>query len=163
MQKTIISHDIHGAEYTVPIEKLKWRPAAYGIIIQDHKILLTKQGGAFHLPGGGINLGEAPEDGVIREIREETGVEVGNPRRVGPIISGFFTMNHSTDAELTHVHSLLMYYQCDLVGGALSIDGFEEDEKLIGEMPEWIVLEQLDEIKAGSSIDWRSIVKNLLN
>jgi 8-oxo-dGTP diphosphatase len=156
MIKTVISSDIHGNKYEVPIDQLVWRPAAYAIVINDGKILLTKQHKVFHLPGGGVELGEMPEQGVVREVKEETGLEVANPKLVGSL-SGFFTTSSSK-----HVHSILLYYRCDLIGGELSMDGFEEDEKLIGDMPEWVVVGQLDDIVAGSTIDWRSVVKQVL-
>jgi 8-oxo-dGTP diphosphatase len=161
MQKTITSLDIHGAKYEVPVEQLIWRPAAYAIVINDGKILLTRQHDALHLPGGGVDLGEMPDAATIRETQEETGIIVANPRLVD-VISGFFTLVQPSDHTTTHVQSILMYYQCDLVGGELSIDGFEYEEKLVGEMPEWVPLEQLDHITAGSTIDWRSVVKQVI-
>jgi len=44
----------------------------------------------------------------------------------------------------------------------LSTDGFEEDERLVGELAEWVSLEELDAIVAGSTINWRRIVKDAL-
>jgi 8-oxo-dGTP diphosphatase len=160
--KTVKSSDIYGNEYDVPVNQLVWRPAAYAIVIHDGKILLTKQHKALHLPGGGVELGEMPEEGVIREVKEETGLDVGNPRLVGSI-SGFFTQTHKNSKNRAHVHSVLLYYRCDLIGGELSTDGFEDDEKLIGDMPEWVSVDQLDEIVAGSTIDWRGVVKRMLS
>ena len=158
MSHLIQSTDIHGQNYKVAIEKLAWRPACYAIVIHEGKILLTKQHGTFHLPGGGLNLGEMPEDGVIREVKEETGLLVTQPKIVD-MISGFFTLSSETP---NHVQSILLYFQCELIGGTLSTDGFEEDEKLIGEMPVWVPLETLDAIPAGSTVDWRSVVKKHL-
>ncbi len=57
------------------------RIAAYGIIKQDDKILLCRLServphseGKWTLPGGGIEFGESPEQAVVREVREETGL-----------------------------------------------------------------------------------------
>ena len=161
MDKTITSTDINGNQYEVPVDQLVWRPAAYGIVVNDDKILLTKQRGKFHLPGGGIELGEMPEDAVLREIREETGLEAAYPKLVGSI-SGFFSLTFPEGTPPTHVQSILLYYRCKLVGGTLSTDGFEEDEKSIGELAQWIPLEQLDHIEAGSTADWRAVVKSVI-
>lgn len=156
MPKIITSSDIHGTNHQARIHDLSWRPAAYAIIVHDGKILLTKQHNAFHLPGGGVEIGEMPEEAVVRETKEETGIIVTSQGLVD-CISGFFTYK---DAEgHVHVQSILLYYLCEFVGGELSTDGFMEDEKEIGDMPEWVSLQDLDTIKAGSTIDWRAVVK----
>ncbi|MCU5497822.1 NUDIX hydrolase [Bacillus wiedmannii] len=50
-----------------------------GILIEDEKVLLVKQKVAnrnWSLPGGGVENGETLEEAMIREMREETGLEV---------------------------------------------------------------------------------------
>lgn len=54
---------------------------AYGLVIQDGKILLIKKfGGPYHgkldLPGGTIEFCERPEAALKRELMEEVGIEV---------------------------------------------------------------------------------------
>lgn len=58
------------------------RVAAYGIIRQDEKILLCRisarvpgSKGKWTLPGGGIEFGESPEQAMVREVYEETGLQ----------------------------------------------------------------------------------------
>ncbi len=54
--------------------------AAY--IKRDEQLLLTKrpankaQGGLWEFPGGKIEPGESPKNALIREIREELGIEI---------------------------------------------------------------------------------------
>lgn len=155
----VVSSDIHGKEYRVALDELKWRPSCYGIVVHDNNILLTKQYGSYHLPGGGLEFGEMPDEAVVREVKEETGIEVANPRLVQHI-SGFVTFRE--EDGLDHRQSILLYFTCDYVGGELSTDGFTEDEKAVGELAEWIPLSELDSIKAGSTIDWPSVVKEVL-
>ncbi|MFH7834476.1 NUDIX domain-containing protein [Bacillus luti] len=50
-----------------------------GILIEDEKVLLVKQKVAnrnWSLPGGRAENGETLEEAIIREMREETGLEV---------------------------------------------------------------------------------------
>ena len=54
---------------------------AYGLIIQDGKILLIKKfggpyDGKLDLPGGTIEFCERPEEALKRELIEEVGIEV---------------------------------------------------------------------------------------
>ena len=57
------------------------------VIINGGKIVLIKRGnepgkGKWSIPGGHVNLGEALEQAVIRESKEETGLDVENPRLI---------------------------------------------------------------------------------
>jgi 8-oxo-dGTP diphosphatase len=66
------------------------RVAAYALILRDDQILLTRlarrisAGEKWHLPGGGLDHGENPRDALVREVREETGLdaEVGDTAHV---------------------------------------------------------------------------------
>lgn len=158
---TVICVDIDGNEHKIARSELAWRPAAYAIVVHEGAILLSKQHGGWHLPGGGIDLGEAPERAVVREVHEETGLRVKNPR-LAHAGSNFFTWADLHTGNLHHVHSIPLYYVCDFAGGEMSIEGFDECERLDGELPEWIPLDQLDEIVAGGTVDWRAIVAKAL-
>jgi ADP-ribose pyrophosphatase YjhB (NUDIX family) len=59
------------------------RVGAYGLYRDDQgRVLLTRNSGAsefpglWGLPGGGVEQGEHPDDAVVRELREETGLHV---------------------------------------------------------------------------------------
>jgi len=63
------------------------RLAAYALVVDEAgRVLLSREtgrgrSGLWLLPGGGVEHGEHPEQAVIREVREETGLEV----RVGAL------------------------------------------------------------------------------
>jgi 8-oxo-dGTP diphosphatase len=59
---------------------------AFAIIFDDDgRVLLChrRDMDAWNLPGGGLEPGELPDEGVIREVREETGLVVVIDRLVG--------------------------------------------------------------------------------
>jgi len=152
--KTVICRDIEGREHVVPVEKLKWRPSAYAIVVHGGKILLTKQHGKYELPGGGVDFGELPEAASLRETSEETGINVANPRLVG-CLSNCFKLPGSGE----FVQSLLLFYRCDFAGGELSIASLDAFERAWTEPPEWRRLDELDTLEAGASFDWRAVVR----
>ncbi|MEZ5477373.1 MAG: NUDIX domain-containing protein [Thiolinea sp.] len=59
------------------------RISAYGLLLQADKILLCRLAGRsfgnegkWTLPGGGLEFAETPEAAMVREVREETGLDV---------------------------------------------------------------------------------------
>jgi 8-oxo-dGTP diphosphatase len=65
------------------------RVSAYALIRCGDRVLLTRNSvhgphpGQWSLPGGGVEFGESPRDAVVREVREETGLDC----RVGGLLA----------------------------------------------------------------------------
>ena len=58
---------------------------SYGILVHEGRVALVRSSNPHHdpplwwLPGGGIDFGEAPEETLVREFEEETGLVVHQP------------------------------------------------------------------------------------
>lgn len=69
-------------------EFMNSKPCAEAIVEGDGKLLLVKRTiepffGYWDIPGGFLDDGEHPEDGVRREVREETGIDSRIRRLIG--------------------------------------------------------------------------------
>lgn len=83
---------------------------AFAIILNDEgQVLLShrRDMDAWNLPGGGLEPGELPNECVIREVREETGLEVSVERLVGV----YAKPGRS---------ELVFAFTCKITGGALA-------------------------------------------
>ncbi len=81
-----------GFFFIQPIIKFYWflfRPTTTGVkcILHygDEVLLIRNSYGLklWTLPGGGVKQGESLEEAVIREVKEEVGVNIQNPRKCG--------------------------------------------------------------------------------
>jgi len=69
-------------------------PAVQGLLVRDGKVLIGRRKieprkGYWDLPGGFLEEGEAPLDGLRREFREETGLEVEPLAWVGAFVDPY--------------------------------------------------------------------------
>lgn len=88
------------------------RPAAVGVVFDETKtqVLLIKRNDVpvWVLPGGGIEEGESPEQAVVREVEEETGLQVEIIRK----IAEYFPLNKLAKEthlfECRHTHGSLL-------------------------------------------------------
>ena len=65
-----------------------WSQSVGGVCIRDGKVLLGRHtygsgNGKLIIPGGYVKFGETPEEALIREFEEETGVTVNPEKLVG--------------------------------------------------------------------------------
>jgi ADP-ribose pyrophosphatase YjhB (NUDIX family) len=102
-----------------------------GAVIVDagHVVLVRRRyeplAGRWSLPGGTLEVGETLEEGLAREMREETGLEV----RVGPVIEVFDRIIRDDDARVRY-HFVLVDYLCVPVGGTLRAGSDVDDAVL---------------------------------
>lgn len=93
-------------------------PAAGIIIVKDGKFLISKRAhppkkGYYDVVGGFLNLAEHPEDGAIRETKEETGLDVKILDQIGIYIDD----DYEYQGEKKHV--MIVLYLAEVVGGEM--------------------------------------------
>lgn len=153
------AYDFDGVAHKVSVDQLSWRPGAYGVVVKDDKVLLLRQTNGYDLPGGGVDFGEKIEDAVVREVKEETGLVVANPRIIGAETGFYVPFKQTVESARQAVQ---LYYVCDYQGGELSTDGFDPNEQVYAEAPEWVPLSKLSGLKIGTTIDFRPYVNRAL-
>jgi 8-oxo-dGTP diphosphatase len=89
------------------------------IIIENNRVLLVKRAhppiqGQWSIPGGVLELGEFIRDAAVREVREETGLIVGQ----GDLI-GVYDRILSDAEKRVQYHYVLVDFLCHVVGGEL--------------------------------------------
>lgn len=79
---TIRCITLAGDMINVPVDQIQNRPAAYGFIVHDQKLLLyrAKGSGTLSLPGGKIEAQETAVEALAREVREEFGMKIKQPQ-----------------------------------------------------------------------------------
>lgn len=89
------------------------------IILDEENVLIVRRGqpprmGAWSIPGGGVHLGEDLEEACMREVKEETGLDV-------EILSEGRVLNRVTRDEWDRVqfHYVLIDFVCRPTGGTL--------------------------------------------
>lgn len=100
--------------------EIKLFVAVKAFIVKDGKVLILEEAGnkntgtnpgKFDFPGGKLDLGEKPEAGLLREVKEETGlnVKIKTPFCVNewqPLVNG------------KQWQVIGIYFECELVGDA---------------------------------------------
>ncbi|MDF8266415.1 NUDIX hydrolase [Luteipulveratus flavus] len=129
------------------------RVGVYAVCVRDDRLLLVHQvspGPAqdrWTLPGGGLDYGESPADGVRREVREETGCEVS----VGRILGVDDAVQPGWDG--VERHGIRLMFHATLEGEPVSPDDGEIDE--VG----WFPIDALPE----NATVWAAQVHDLLD
>ena len=152
--KTVICHDQFGKLYKVDAKKLTFRPSIYGILIEKNKILLSKQWDGYDFPGGGAELHETVEDTLKKEFWEETGFKV---RPIKLIYAG--TSFYYSLVRKKYWNCQMFYFLVKKIGGKLSKENFDENEKNYADMAEWIDIKQTVRIKFYNTFGNKNSIK----
>jgi ADP-ribose pyrophosphatase YjhB (NUDIX family) len=106
-----------------PPPRREQRVAAYGLAVAGGEVLLTRLARGVHrglwtLPGGGLDFGERPADAVVRETREETGLDV----RVAELLDvDAEQLDFERDGQRVQGHPIRILYRVEVLGGSLGV------------------------------------------
>ena len=108
------------------------------VVICDGKILLEKRKnepgkGKWSIPGGLVELGESVEQTVIREVREETGLEVEKPKHID-VVDNVVRDNNS---EIKY-HFVIIDYFVKLKGGTMKATSDAEELR-------WVTFDEVEQ------------------
>jgi ADP-ribose pyrophosphatase YjhB (NUDIX family) len=90
------------------------------IINNKGQILLqkrSKEGEIWGLPGGAVEIGESIEEAMVREVKEETGLNVRADYLIGVYSKYFCTYANGDKAQ-----TICNLFKCTILDGDLSID-----------------------------------------
>lgn len=117
----------------------KFTIGAFAIIFDDQRrVLLCHRCDydLWNLPGGGLEKGESPWDCVVREVKEETGLDVKIEK-----LSGIYSKPKKDDIVFSFV--------CQVVGGKITLN--DEADKIeyfnFNNIPKNTSLKQVDRIR----------------
>ncbi len=93
-------------------------PCANGIVVENERVLLARRAhapwhGLWGSPGGFCELGEHPAETVVREVREETGLDVETTGYLGTWVDVYADDPGEPDAGVINV----AYYTAVLTNG----------------------------------------------
>ena len=99
-----------------------------GVIYDERsRVLLVRQtaDGLWSTPGGVLEPEETPAAAVVREVREETGLEVGIVRLLGVFGGPSFVVQYPNGDRSQYLSAI---FECASRGGSLVPDGDETDQ-----------------------------------
>lgn len=104
-----------------------------GVVIHDGQVVLIRRGneprkGEWSIPGGKLELGETMAEGVRREVREETGLDV----EVGELIEAFERV-YRDETGRVRFHFVILDFLCRTVSAKPLAGGDAMDVALVGE------------------------------
>ncbi|MFH1971429.1 MAG: NUDIX hydrolase [Patescibacteria group bacterium] len=93
-----------------------------GIVFKDIKVAVVRHENKMHgtyylLPGGGLEHDETIEECAVREVKEETGLDV---KATGLI--------YYEDVVSSYDHTLHLIFKCEIIGGNLEV--LDPDKKV---------------------------------
>jgi len=114
---------------------------AYGILIRDDEVLLVRSSSPlinpplWWLPGGGIDFAESPEETLLREFREETGLSIKDP----VLLDVASDVRRRPNGD--RIHTVRVLYTVSLEGGHLRDEAVGTTDQV-----QWFNVKELDDV-----------------
>ncbi|MFT4244048.1 MAG: NUDIX hydrolase [Candidatus Woesearchaeota archaeon] len=125
-----------------PNKEAKFRVNTYAIIEHNDSLLMVRDGRSeqgLEFPGGGIELGQSPQEALLREVKEETGYDISEKMEI------FFVSNenyyHAQRDE--YYCGLSLFFKCSLqstIQGEQDLDSEDEISEVV-----WVNKDELQE------------------
>ena len=117
----------------------EFKISVFGIIKnEENRVLLCLRNdyNIWNLPGGGLEKGETPWQGIIREVKEETGLNI----EVIKLIGVYSKPNKD---------EIVFSFECNIIDGELILNEEAKDIKYfsLDKIPENTVVKQVERIK----------------
>ena len=135
------------------IHKPTHRVGAFAIIRDDQgRVLISRRtdSGWFNLPGGGVEPHESASEGLVREVREETSLEVEAGRLVGIY-------------SKPQKHEIVLTFEARVTGGSLQPSDEADQHEWVApeELAQWQILpKHLERIQDALREEPAAIVKD---
>lgn len=113
-------------------------PTASAVILKENRVLLSTRAiapkrGHYDIVGGFLNPGEHPADGVLREVKEETGLNINPVHLIGIYVGDYEHQGRRTK-------TLNFYYIAEIESGKMKP---QDDAATL----EWFDIDKLPEDK----------------
>jgi mutator protein MutT len=101
------------------------------VIVDGERVLLVKRAheplkGEWSLPGGAVEVGESLEAALVREVREETCLDV----TVGPVVEVLDRIGRDANDRVEY-HFVIVDYLCRVAGGTATCGSDAEDVRWV--------------------------------
>ena len=126
----------------------KIRVTARAIVFHEGCVLLNcfGDGEYYNIPGGGMEKGESARLAAVREVREESGLEVS----AGEFVFALEYEPQTAKHVFGDGHRISFFFRCELLGSSMlsapEIPDVNPDDPNLTSRPVWVPIAQLPEI-----------------
>ncbi len=113
------------------------RTAVRAVIVRNRSILMIHSGvnGDYKFPGGGIEEGESHQQALVREVREECGLD---GTEVGELLGHIAEYDAPVEEALDFFRMDSIYYRCGISNIRTSGQNLDQYEKELEFTPIWV-------------------------